>query len=279
MKKPAGLSRLVFLLSLVVCQFNPSVAFFVNSKVPKPTTEMKAAAVSLAQYAPAAASLFNNMKTPASILAGAMVPLGFLAPLPKPESDVNGENPLHRILRKVHLFIAIASLCSELIAVMWATVAVNQLTEVPHLPAESVWHLLQRDCNLEWLAVNAHFLLGMLGFMSMIAIRGYFSAVVAGFSSTGCASICAAAASGLLLMVSIYNRGVAAGGGDGMRYGASILSLITTYVRLLVKRAISIESFGPLELMSLLLAGMSILLGIRALIVPEASSLPVKKTN
>eukprot|EP00568_Trieres_chinensis_P019182 CAMPEP_0183324416 /NCGR_PEP_ID=MMETSP0160_2-20130417/76978_1 /TAXON_ID=2839 ORGANISM="Odontella Sinensis, Strain Grunow 1884" /NCGR_SAMPLE_ID=MMETSP0160_2 /ASSEMBLY_ACC=CAM_ASM_000250 /LENGTH=220 /DNA_ID=CAMNT_0025491991 /DNA_START=11 /DNA_END=673 /DNA_ORIENTATION=- len=211
------------------------------------------------------------MKTPASILAGAMIPLGFLAPLPKPEIDEKGESPHHRLLRKGHLFIAVMSLCSELTSVMWATVAVNQLTEVAHAPAESVWHLLQRDFNLEWVAVNAHFVLGMLGFMSMIGIRGYLASVVAGFSQTGSASVCAAAASGLLLMVSIINRGVASGGGDGLRYGASILSLITTYVRLLVKRAISRDTFGPLELASVLLGGASAVLGVKALIESDAS--------
>jgi hypothetical protein len=43
-----------------------------------------ASTVVLKDYSGAAASLFNNMKTPDSILAGAMVGLGFLAPLPDP---------------------------------------------------------------------------------------------------------------------------------------------------------------------------------------------------
>jgi hypothetical protein len=34
----------------------------------------------LTDYSPSAAALFNNMKTPASILAAGMVSLGFLAP-------------------------------------------------------------------------------------------------------------------------------------------------------------------------------------------------------
>lgn len=45
-------------------------------------------AVALKDYSGAAASLFNNMKTPASILAGAMVGLGFLAPLPDPPTKL-----------------------------------------------------------------------------------------------------------------------------------------------------------------------------------------------
>jgi hypothetical protein len=54
----------------------------------KPRKLIMSSAVALKDYSGAAASLFNNMKTPASILAGAMVGLGFLAPLPDPPSKL-----------------------------------------------------------------------------------------------------------------------------------------------------------------------------------------------
>jgi hypothetical protein len=50
-------------------------------------------AVALKDYSGAAASLFNNMKTPASILAGAMVGLGFLSPLPNPPAKLAFVSP------------------------------------------------------------------------------------------------------------------------------------------------------------------------------------------
>ena len=87
-----------------------------------------ASAAALKDYAPAAASLFNNMKTPASILAGAMIPLGFLSPLPQPPAHIKAvetskkgkknEEPelvtminksLDRMLRKSYLLVTIFS--------------------------------------------------------------------------------------------------------------------------------------------------------------------------
>ena len=146
-------------------------------------------ASAMKDYAPAAASLFNNMKTPASILAGAMIPLGFLSPLPQPPAHVaavtataknnnKGKNhkgepspelllatrihkSLDRMLRKAYLLVTLFSFGSELLAVIWSTVAVNQLTETVVAPAESVWALLKRDWyDLAWSATNSHFLFG-----------------------------------------------------------------------------------------------------------------------
>lgn len=55
-----------------------------------PTTSL-----GLADYASEAVSLFNNMKQPASIIAGALVPLGLLSPLPiqspKGQKEGNGK--------------------------------------------------------------------------------------------------------------------------------------------------------------------------------------------
>jgi hypothetical protein len=102
---------------------------------------------SLQQFAPQAVNLFNNMKTPASILAGALVPLGLLAPLPSAPARVEsagpgrGESRVARYLRQSYVAVAVLSLLSELISVTWATVAVNQLIETSVAPAESVWYV------------------------------------------------------------------------------------------------------------------------------------------
>jgi hypothetical protein len=108
---------------------------------------------SLQQFAPQAVNLFNNMKTPASILAGALVPLGLLAPLPSAPTNVEsaagntnegfarGESRVARYLRQSYVAVAVLSLLSELISVTWATVAVNQLIETHVAPAESVWYV------------------------------------------------------------------------------------------------------------------------------------------
>jgi len=217
-------------------------------KATTPMTRLRGGAdakMTLANYAGDAARLFNNMVTPASIIAGALVPLGYIVPLPSPRAE--GEPVFVAILRKLHLVIATASLCSELLSVMWATVAVNKLTEAAVAPAISTWALIQRDFQLPWLAVNAHFVLGMLGFMSMIATRAYLSAAGTPFG-LGAAGF---ASSGLLLMMSVVNRGVASGGGEGQRYGGSALALVARYAVLLLRQALF--HVGPLEILSILL--------------------------
>lgn len=203
---------------------------------------MTSTSATLTQFAPAAASLFNNMKTPAAIIAGAMIPLGFAAPIPQTRDPK--DTTFDFFLRRISPFMAVAALGSELLSVMWATVAVNQLTESKVKLAESVWHLLKRDFELEWAATNAHFSIGMFLFMCVIGTRSYF---IGGQGALG-KSACGLAMSILLLMVSIVNRGVASGGGDGMRYGGNVLSLFRVYISHFLKRAFSTAGFGPLEI-------------------------------
>ncbi|CAB9525267.1 expressed unknown protein [Seminavis robusta] len=249
---------------------------------------MSASGAALKDYAPAAASLFNNMKTPASILAGAMIGMGFLSPLPQPPPHIKAVEPrkkgkkgteepelatiihksLDRMLRKSYLLVTIFSFGSELLAVIWSTVAVNQLTETAVAPAASVWELLKRDWyDLAWSATNSHFLFGMLGFMWMVGTRAFLmvqakpwniNPVLAGDEadslSMSAASILLVASS-FLLMMAIVNRGVATGGGQvGDSYGGSVLSLFQHYIKLLSEQAIgaAIAPAGPLEILSII---------------------------
>ena len=100
--------------------------------------------------------------------------------------------------------------------------------------------LLNRDFKLEWAAANAHFVGGMWGFLFLIGTRMFFAASggLLGRSLAGCAL------SGLMLMVAVINRGVAAGSGDGLRFGNSVLALWTQYISLLTKRTFKRGSFA-----------------------------------
>lgn len=225
---------------------------------------------SLVDYSPAATALFENMKTPASILAAGMISIGFLAPFQLPES-VEGQPKMVRrieLLKRAYITVTLISFCSELLAVMWATVAVNQLTERVVAPSESVWDLLQRDCDLSWAAVNSHFVVGLVGFMYMVGIRGYIMLLAAEASEALIAATLAGVAAALLLMVSVVNRGVEAGGGEGIGYGATVLDLFAHYVTLLYERAVSVESFGPLELSAIILELVSIACALYAVLSP-----------
>jgi len=213
----------------------------VSLKTTKPVKNNKTIHhASLAQYAPAAAALFGNMIVPASILGGAIMPISFASGLDF-DGDKN-ESKFAILLRKMFPFASVASLASFIVSVLWATISVNQLTENPPALAGSVWHLLCRDYALPWAAVNSHFVLGMLGYMWLIATKAYF---MGGKQP----AIFGLAMSGLLFMLSIVNRGVAKGGGtEVLRYGTSIFGLLYSYFSLLIQRAR--QCFGPLELVA-----------------------------
>lgn len=119
----------------------------IDKKIMSPT------AVSLQQYAPDAISLFQNMVTPASILAGAIVPMSFASALPIKSANDKENRPIWILMRKAYNVAALLSLLSNLIAVMWSVIAVNQLTETKIAPASSVWHLLRRDFDLPWYVI------------------------------------------------------------------------------------------------------------------------------
>lgn len=225
-----------------------------------------------ASYTSEAIALFNNMKLPASIIAGAIVPLGFLSPLQVKGEP--GDSVVEKRMRKMYQILSVVTLVTELIAVMAATVATNGLTERTIAPANSVWHLLQRDFGLEWSMVNAHFVIGMFGFLAMIGSRAYFTAQkgLLGKSALGIA------VSALALITSIVNRGVAAGGGHdastgaAVRYGSSIFALARRYTALLMDRAMSRKTFGLMEVISVVILAVSLIGGLRAVWNVEEST-------
>jgi hypothetical protein len=240
------------------------------------------------------------MKTPASILATGIISLGFVVAFPMPnfqkadmpsdgdtknEAENNNDDNIDeqkvlqlqqrcKSLARLHILVSLISFCSELLAVMWATVAVNQLTETVVAPAHSVWDLLQRDHDLAWSATNSHFVLGMLGFMWMVGIRGYVMLLAEEAGTTLIMAAMSGVASAFLLMVSIVNRGVESGGGEGIGYGATILALFQHYVVLLCQCSISPESWGPLELGSIVLECVSLVLALRVILTGQDEKQP-----
>ncbi|CAB9525910.1 expressed unknown protein [Seminavis robusta] len=218
----------------------------------------------LSDYTGAASALFNNMKTPASILAAGMVSLGFLAPFRQWTDVEQLHDPgLYTTIvraKRAYILVTLVSFSSELLAVIWSTVAVNQLTETVVAPSATVWALLERDFDLAWAATNSHFCLGLLGFMYMIGIRGYVMLLVEGASQTLIAAALTGVSSALCLMVSVINRGVASGGGEGVGYGQSILDLFAHYIVLLYQQATNSNSYGPLEMTAIVLQVSSICL-------------------
>lgn len=186
------------------------------------------------RYDREAAALFNNMRLPAAIIGGSILPLGFGFPL---KTDLGGtmDSWTVAIATRVHHIVSIVSMLCELIAIVYSTVAVNKLTETVSPPTAGVMALLLQNYEKSWLGCNVNFLLGLMGLTVMIAVRAWLEFGV-DFGTVPVLFTVAA----VLLMVSIVNEGVAQGDGTGeggTRFGKSFLGITGRYVGLLLHRA------------------------------------------
>mmetsp|Transcript_18158 Transcript_18158/g.45132 ORF Transcript_18158/g.45132 Transcript_18158/m.45132 type:complete len:473 (-) Transcript_18158:145-1563(-) len=233
----------------------PSTKIFLAPEIP---TE---AATGLANYAPAATTLFNNMKLPAAVVTAGMISLGFATTFPElPKKSQTTGKPYSDELRarceslkRLHIVVSLIAVTSELVVVLWAAVEVNQLTEKKYELAHSVWDLIQRDCDLAWSAVNSHFVLGILGFVTMLSLRAYVQLLAVEASAALMTAASTGTGAALCLLISIVNRGVESGGGEGQRYGSTIFDLFSHYAVLLSEAATSGVSPGPLQFMAIVL--------------------------
>lgn len=186
-------------------------------------------AAKLADHSAKAAALFSNMRVPAAFLAGAVIPLAFAIPLPKtdrPERD--------RLYYLTNLTLGVLAFASELLAVVYTTVACNKLTETVSAPSSTVFALLGRDHELAWLGTNVCFLLGVFAACAMVVLR---AALMANGSFAPLPTSLVAVA--MLLMTSHINQGIADGDGAGSAFGTSFPSLLLRYGQLLAQQAAS----------------------------------------
>lgn len=209
-----------------------------------------------ADYSGAAQALFGNMIAPASMLAGGLVPMSFLAP-PIPD-----DTPLKKKLGCLYNIISVLSLSSELLCIIYATVASNKLVETVAGPAKSVFELILRDYELSWIATNVHFVAGLFGFLSLVGIRAYTL-----FPKRLNVAAAGASFSSLLGMWSVVNYGISRGDGAGHAYGRSVIALNLRYGALLIKQLR--EKGGVLTVLAIGLGLVSAVLGVRALLTPE----------
>lgn len=127
------------------------------------------AAVAMVNHSKDAIDLFNNMRAPAALMAGGLVPLGILMNQPIQDTDRRRT----KVLKKAGALLGVASLLSEIIAVTYASIAINKLVELPSPDTISVAALISQHHELAWLGTNIHFLLGMMGFGLLVGIRVY----------------------------------------------------------------------------------------------------------
>jgi hypothetical protein len=210
-----------------------------------PTTTA-AGVIAMKDYSSIASGLFNNMRTPAALIGGAIVPLGLLT-APPIQKD---ESAKVQMLKKANVLLAIAALLSELLAITYSTVAINKLAEVKFAPTAGVSELLSKNFELAWIGTNVHFLLGMFGFGLLVGTKAYFLYGDAVGKIAGCWSVAA-----FLQCTSIVNAGIAMGsgstadgGGATTRFAANLFSLSWKYVMLVLSKArmrpLSIAAIG-----------------------------------
>ena len=199
--------------------------------------------VAAADYVSTASSLFANVRLPASILAGALVPLGFGFVLP-----VDGpafEPATRRWLIRLHRLVAIVSYACLLTCIVYSSVSINSLVEVGHAPSTSVIELIRREYELQWLATNVTFQLGLCGTLLLVAIRALLTWELA--EGQVAAGFCGAA---LLLMASVVDDQVKLGG-----YSDDLLHLVGRSGGMIVDYATSSRS--PLLCAALVLGAAS----------------------
>lgn len=187
----------------------------------------------LADHSAAAVGLFNNMRTPAALIAGSLGPVGILS-APRIQE---GDSRLDRFLKQANILISVASLLSEILAVTYSSIAINKLVEVSQPATAGVAELIVQNHELAWIGTNVHFLLGLLGFATVVGSKAYF----AGFGNTVDKAVVGWSLAVVFQSISIVNKGIAMGYGSGIdstsRFASNLFGLILKYVGLVVKGA------------------------------------------
>mmetsp|Transcript_158347 Transcript_158347/g.485158 ORF Transcript_158347/g.485158 Transcript_158347/m.485158 type:complete len:307 (-) Transcript_158347:302-1222(-) len=208
----------------------------------------------LGDFSPQAVGLFSNLQRSATFAAGVTVPLGFSGPQLSKEDS-------RRIarLKHVHYLISTATLCCHLIAIVYATIAVNKLTEVVVRPSSSVMELLVRDYHLAWVGCNVHFIAGLLGMAATLITTAQMM-----FGPAARPASCMVF-SVMLQMMAAANAGIGQGEGlqGGQKFATNFPHLVLVYLRLLLTQTVS--SWSILTVASAIAGAVSLLLTVSLL--------------
>ncbi|CAE7359594.1 ISPF [Symbiodinium natans] len=201
-----------------------------------------------ADFSAHAAKLFDNMRGPAALLAGAVVPIGFAAS-PKITSE---DPPWLKRVKRLHYVIASVAICCHLTTVVWSTITVNKLNETTPPQVGSLMQLLKQYYELQWIGCNVNFIMGLLAFACLLVT---FSLASVSPASHGlvCKPVACTVAAAICFMVSIVNDGVSQGDGGGVRFGSNMFFLFARYVTLLATHAL--KGPRPLLLLGFIFSG------------------------
>ena len=122
----------------------------------------------------AAAAMFGNIRTPAALVAGACLPLGYAFAFPGKD-----DTPMLRALKRINVAIAFLAVNSELLSVVFSTNAINRLhfhAGTSQVMAGSVMELLTSKTFYKyWVGVYVHFIIGVIGLVCLTGIRTWLA--------------------------------------------------------------------------------------------------------
>lgn len=199
---------------LVLCALAP-----LASRRTHPPLLTAAAQTGVKQFDGAASAVFNNLRTPAALVAGAAFGGAFGLQLNSADAFALA------LAKRAYVVIAVMALASELLVVVTATCALDAMNRADWLvPAETLSCWFERNgLELENLVCTVHFFFGLLGLTAMVGLRAWITISCARIAKGTLGLI----ASVVLIMISMLNRDL-----DlfklSRRYGAALYSRIAT---------------------------------------------------
>ena len=199
---------------LVLCALAP-----LASRRTHPPLLTAAAPTGVKQFDGAASAVFNNLRIPAALVAGAAFGGAFGLQLNSADAFALA------LAKRAYVVIAVMALASELLVVVTATCALDAMNRADSLvPAETLSCWFERNgLELENLVCTVHFFFGLLGLTAMVGLRAWITISCARIAKGTLGLI----ASVVLIMISMLNRDL-----DlfklSRRYGAALYSRIAT---------------------------------------------------
>ena len=199
---------------LVLCALAP-----LASRRTHPPLLTAAAPTGVKQFDGAASAVFNNLRIPAALVAGAAFGGAFGLQLNSADAFALA------LAKRAYVVIAVMALASELLVVVTATCALDAMNRADSLvPAETLSCWFERNgLELENLVCTVHFFFGVLGLTAMVGLRAWITISCARIAKGTLGLI----ASVVLIMISMLNRDL-----DlfklSRRYGAALYSRIAT---------------------------------------------------
>ena len=169
------------------------------------------AAAETKEFSGEASNLFNNIRTPAALVAGASFGAAFAL------QPVTGEAMAVGLVKRIYLLISVSAVSAELIAVLVSSITLGRLGSEGKRSASSgsVVDFLREHYELEWVACQFNFQVGLLGLCAMVGIRAWVAFACPRFGRIACGFVTSALLTMLVLMETCRRRN--AGHASGRR--------------------------------------------------------------